>query len=253
MGARIRRRQAVTAGGSRSGPTPIKTGDHRWLYRRVMTSPVDRFLGSLAATERGPEATWARRDDYDVDDLIGAFGGTTFEQGLYRIHTSRTASDANALVGEAFSQLARGIACFAYDWLGRQFAVDRRQGSANTVLLADAGRARSWTRPHISSRFTIESSSISTMPRWRVPSSGLGRQPTRNPCLCKRTSASDIEFRCSWVERTSCRISKSLTAAFTGSCMLNSCDEFAGCPPELESAASTSDSPGSTRVQQLLF
>ncbi len=66
-------------------------------------------------------------------------GGSTFERGLYRLHTRESSENAAVVVGEAFSELVGGIAPFGFDWLGRQFAVDLRRGGNRNVLLVEPG------------------------------------------------------------------------------------------------------------------
>jgi hypothetical protein len=70
-----------------------------------------------------------------------AFGGCSFGQGLYRFHEPDSLPRWNGLVVEAFPRLASRIHCFGYDWLGRQFVLDRLRivdGEAQ-VLLCDVG------------------------------------------------------------------------------------------------------------------
>lgn len=58
-------------------------------------------------------------------EFADEFAGATFAGGLYRIHDSVTGPKAKAWLQEAFPEFAGRATPFAYDWLGRQFAVDR--------------------------------------------------------------------------------------------------------------------------------
>lgn len=62
--------------------------------------------------------------------------GCTFGNGLYRFHDEVSGPVALALVTEAFPELTSRAWPFAYDWLGRQFAIDAPSG---TVLLVEPG------------------------------------------------------------------------------------------------------------------
>ncbi|WP_205120388.1 hypothetical protein [Tenggerimyces flavus] len=63
-----------------------------------------------------------------LDDLLEAYGGCTFEDGLYRIHTRASADEFDRLVGAAFPNYRSRLGCFGFDWLGRQFSIDRSRG-----------------------------------------------------------------------------------------------------------------------------
>ena len=73
--------------------------------------------------------------------LLGEFGGCTFDGGLYRVHTPVSATAANRLVADAFPEFRTRASCFAFDWLGRQFATDRERGapSDREVLMFEPG------------------------------------------------------------------------------------------------------------------
>ena len=58
---------------------------------------------------------------------------------MYRLHTPESGRRAQVTVGEAFPELAGGIAPFGFDWLGRQFAVGVRPGRGGIVLLIEPG------------------------------------------------------------------------------------------------------------------
>ena len=100
----------------------------------------DQFLAAYPVTRREvvTDAWDASRVD-GFDELMTALGGSTFDRGLYRLHTPQSAQLALTLIGEAFPELSGGIAPFGFDWLGRQFAMDLRGGRDPLALLVDAG------------------------------------------------------------------------------------------------------------------
>lgn len=73
--------------------------------------------------------------------LAASFAGCSFENGLYRLHDATSGPRALAWIVEAFPEFA-GRACpFAYDWLGRQFAIDaaRQEAGQPLVLVLEPG------------------------------------------------------------------------------------------------------------------
>src|SRR5262245_29712840 len=69
------------------------------------------------------------------------YAGATFNRGVYRIHPLDSRAKWDGLIAEAFPQEAGKFSTFAYDWMGRQFALDaqRTEGGAPLVLLFDPG------------------------------------------------------------------------------------------------------------------
>jgi T6SS immunity protein Tdi1, C-terminal len=102
----------------------------------------DRFLAAYPITDHSvPIDAWSPSPVAGFDDLMTAVGGATFGRGLYRLHTPESGRLAGAAIGEAFPELAGGIAPFGFDWLGGQFAVDLRRGQPGHVLLVEPGTA----------------------------------------------------------------------------------------------------------------
>lgn len=71
-------------------------------------------------------------------EFAAEFAGATFGGGLYRVHDATTGPLAQAWVSGAFPELAEVATVFGYDWLGRQFAVDRareQDGQPEVVMI----------------------------------------------------------------------------------------------------------------------
>ena len=62
-----------------------------------------------------------------------SFGGCTFENGLYRVHTEASAEAATDMVGVAFPEFRGRVTCFGFDWLGRQFALTQNSAQLGNV------------------------------------------------------------------------------------------------------------------------
>lgn len=76
-----------------------------------------------------------------VVEFFKSYEGCTFNNGLYRIHLIDKIEYWNSVVTETFPSFRGYIDCFGYDWLGRQFAIERRALSQNksTILIFDVG------------------------------------------------------------------------------------------------------------------
>ena len=74
-------------------------------------------------------------------ELAAEFAGCSFDGGLYRVHNSLTGPVAQCAVAEAFPEYADRATPFAFDWLGRQFAVDaaRMVDHEPQILLLEPG------------------------------------------------------------------------------------------------------------------
>lgn len=75
--------------------------------------------------------------DTELTELTRRFGGSSFENGLYRVIRSLDVDAWDARVATAFPEFGDRISCFGYDWLGRAFAIDRgrfEQGLPGVVM-----------------------------------------------------------------------------------------------------------------------
>jgi len=86
---------------------------------------LERFLASFPITSGTPRAIGSA---VTVAGLAGSYGGCAFGDGIYRIHTATSASEADSMVAAAFPEYTSRIRCFGFDWLGRQFATDSARG-----------------------------------------------------------------------------------------------------------------------------
>lgn len=80
----------------------------------------------------------------NLDELpafLKEFGGTSYSNGLYRIITPSSISVWAERIEIAFPEYGSRATCFAYDWLGRAFALDseRFEGGRPSVVLLEPG------------------------------------------------------------------------------------------------------------------
>lgn len=71
----------------------------------------------------------------DVKEFFRKFAGVTFGGGLYRVHKLDEIEKWDKIVTEAYPEFKGRIHCFGYDWLGRQFAIDKKRVRNNQPLI----------------------------------------------------------------------------------------------------------------------
>ncbi len=72
----------------------------------------------------------------DPAAFLKKYSGYTFNRGIYRIHDVNDIPKWTGIVENAFPEYKGSIQVFAYDWLGRQFAIKKQTG---TILLFEPG------------------------------------------------------------------------------------------------------------------
>nr|WP_157850077.1 T6SS immunity protein Tdi1 domain-containing protein [Kitasatospora sp. SID7827] len=74
-------------------------------------------------------------------ELMAIGAGSSFGNGIIRIHDAHQSRRAVALIGEVFPEYQGRVIPFAKDWLGRQFAVPTHDGlpTADRILLMEPG------------------------------------------------------------------------------------------------------------------
>lgn len=94
-----------------------------------------------AALSIGNTGSVAHFEMADWNNLFDRFGGTSFENGLYRVIRASDVGEWNARVAAAFPEFSERITCFGFDWLGRVFAVDpkRSEGGQSGVIMFEPG------------------------------------------------------------------------------------------------------------------
>jgi len=81
--------------------------------------------------------------------FLTAHAGGSYENGLYRIYPTSQMSRWTEVVVEAFPEFRERICCFAFDWLGRVFALDfaRRTDDQYLVLMLEPGTGQALEIP----------------------------------------------------------------------------------------------------------
>lgn len=98
----------------------------RWYYRVIKNQfMIEAFLNKFSITTKGEEVENEVYKDLppDLFQLIQAFGGSTFNNGLYRLHSFQSSIKWAEIIGEYFPQYKGEIYPFGFDWKGRQFCM----------------------------------------------------------------------------------------------------------------------------------
>lgn len=114
-----------------------------------------RFSAAYGLTPAGQQPGAAWRDERFLAakgyaEFAARFAGCTFNNGLYRVHDATSGPRAYAMIVHAFPELAGRICPFAFDWYGRQLAVDaqRSRDGEPLLLLACATTGAAYQVPH---------------------------------------------------------------------------------------------------------
>jgi hypothetical protein len=88
-------------------------------------------------------------NDLQLKELLLRFAGVSFNNGLYRVMSPDIIVLAKSFVAEAFPSFSNSVVSFAYDWLGRMFALDanRREGNLPAVVMFEPGTAEALEIP----------------------------------------------------------------------------------------------------------
>ena len=98
---------------------------------------MKKFLKEYRASDRSDPSPWlapSKLDKKSIQFLID-YAGTTFNNGLYRLHNRTTGKYSQENAEIAFPDLKDFILVFGFDWQGRQYSFDL--GNPNQILLLD--------------------------------------------------------------------------------------------------------------------
>lgn len=87
--------------------------------------------------------------DPGLSQFLSRFGGRSFGGGIYRVIRGEAVSDWGRTVASAFPAFDQRIMCFAYDWLGRVFALDvaRIEDGRPGVVMFEPGTGEAFELP----------------------------------------------------------------------------------------------------------
>jgi len=75
----------------------------------------------------------------DIVNFISTYGGSSFNKGIYRLHSASEIELWSNVTTAVFPQYENLLRCFGYDWLGRQFAIVDNKDNLVLMLDVDTG------------------------------------------------------------------------------------------------------------------
>jgi hypothetical protein len=101
-------------------------------FKKHFSGSREMDTGNATPLESAPKS---------VQTLLKDFAGRSFENGLYRVLVPVAVPRSTTIATEAFPDFRGRILCFAYDWLGRFFAVEstRLVNEEPAVLILEPG------------------------------------------------------------------------------------------------------------------
>lgn len=101
---------------------------------------LTRLLARFGVSSRVTDDSASPDSSPDLEDIFKAASGTTLDDGFYRFHTRSSARESDNACDELIAGFKGRFRCFAYDWLGREVAVDARTvGFNGQVIVVDPG------------------------------------------------------------------------------------------------------------------
>lgn len=109
----------------------------------------EKFEASFLSDAPISEKLRATSDDQYVSEIVERFGGQSFNGGLYRVLGVSDVRSWNHTIEAAFPEFKGRIHCFAFDWLGRVFALDgqRQVGNEVGVVMFEPGSGQALEIP----------------------------------------------------------------------------------------------------------
>ena len=71
-------------------------------------------------------------------ELLLAFGGKSFDRGLYTIHTFEDSLIWNDIIPKSFTNFDGKVLSFGHDWMGRQFCIPKTEDKC--ILMFDSSQ-----------------------------------------------------------------------------------------------------------------
>jgi len=125
-----------------------------------------------------------------LTSFFNEYDGCSFSSGLYRTVSAEDISLWDERIAVAYSEYTGRITCFAYDWLGRAFALDwsRLEGVEPGILMFELGTGHALQVPCNLETFhedelvhhSEEALALSFFDRWLAAG---GERPRSNECI----------------------------------------------------------------------
>lgn len=98
---------------------------------------MEKFLNNYAVTDKADPTPWGApsRLASPSIDFLRNYAGTTFSNGVYRLHNRETGRYSQENAELAFPDIKDFILVFGFDWRGKQYSFDL--GNPNQILQLD--------------------------------------------------------------------------------------------------------------------
>jgi hypothetical protein len=100
---------------------------------------LDELLKKFPATAREPSGGDSSGIPAAARGIFDLMAGVTLAGGFYRFHTPASVRRSNEACARLINGFEGRFSVFAFDWLGRELAVDIRDASEGAVICVDPG------------------------------------------------------------------------------------------------------------------
>ncbi|MFD1001463.1 T6SS immunity protein Tdi1 domain-containing protein [Ohtaekwangia kribbensis] len=108
-----------------------------------MKQMFSRFTSNIAISNRiiadSDTIHLSRNMPDKLRALMAQLGGSSLDNGLYRVHTFSSSYYWESIIGNYFAAYKDKICPFSFDWMGRQFALDLK--TPDRILMFDPATA----------------------------------------------------------------------------------------------------------------
>jgi hypothetical protein len=113
---------------------------------------LDRFKSIYTATAQSENQSASKGQEIPVPDLaviLAELGGQTFNHGVFRVFRAEQIPAAVQAMEAMFPQYRQRLVPFAFDWLGRHFALDLAKGVNGhpQILMLEVGTGQAMIIP----------------------------------------------------------------------------------------------------------
>jgi hypothetical protein len=99
----------------------------------------DRLTEAFPVTMRGESVEQVDSVPEVLQNCFRDMGGATLANGFYRFHSPSSAQAGNARCARLVSGFAGNFYCFAFDWFGRELAIDLRKPDGDVIVVDPGG------------------------------------------------------------------------------------------------------------------
>lgn len=92
------------------------------MSKKILSSFFESAFRKTEVEVNPKDSNTISDDMLVIEKLLLQYGGSTYEDGLYRIHSLLSSNIWTQITEKCFPNYAGKIKCFSFDWYGRQYA-----------------------------------------------------------------------------------------------------------------------------------